>query len=66
MFVSKYQIIPVIYKWISKNLNQKYGDQSIGLFYILAYSYPKKPNATTKRKYYDLILNLPLLFQMKK
>tara|TARA_Y100000022_G_C13230033_1_gene366880 strand:- start:750 stop:1187 length:438 start_codon:yes stop_codon:yes gene_type:complete len=30
------------------------------VLHTIAYSYPKKPNATTKRKYYDLILNLPL------
>jgi hypothetical protein len=26
----------------------------------LAYSYPEHPNATTKRKYYDIIQNIPL------
>lgn len=28
--------------------------------HTLAYSYPSYPNETTKRKYYDLIQNLPL------
>ena len=28
--------------------------------HTVAYSYPKNPNATTKKKYYDLIMNIPL------
>jgi len=28
--------------------------------HTIAYSYPTHPNATTKRKYYDLIQNMPL------
>jgi hypothetical protein len=28
--------------------------------HTVAHSYPKNPNAVTKRKYYDLIINMPL------
>lgn len=37
-----------------------WGPQYWFVLHTIAYNYPDNPNATTKRKYYDLIQNLPL------
>jgi len=31
------------------------------VLHTIAFNYPNKPNATLKRKYYDFIMNLPIL-----
>ena len=36
------------------------------LLYTVAHSYPEFPNAVTKRKYYDFILNFPLYIPHKE
>jgi hypothetical protein len=37
-----------------------WGPQYWFFMHTVGYSYPKKPNETTRRKYYDLIMNMPL------
>lgn len=44
-----------------EKLNPEIWGPSYWLFlHTIAYGYPKYPNAVTKRKYYDLIQNIPL------
>lgn len=38
-----------------------WGPQYWFVLHTIAFNYPNKPNATLKRKYYDFIMNLPIL-----
>ena len=48
-------------------LDQKtWGPHYWFFLHTIAINYPKRPNAVTKKKYYDLIQNLPLFIPVEK